>query len=860
MSERHHRHANGRSDPADLPAGELAEWWDRRTGRRRTRPALLETEPSETTRTAVAELEALSRGDELSAPRPGFLDHLERHLMDTPTAVLPAARPTPLEPTAPVVRLARPIRRSRGLIDILTLAAILALLLGGSWSVLTDRATAPPPEGPNGIAGVATSDEIGTPVADGGQVVALDLPWVENLPDVSINGVRPVNTSECVTPSREAGSVEAAVAEYLALGDAAPTLEPEFLVGPLIDPTAYEQGSPEDIEAATTLVQQLSACRFQTRESDEAPGSPFTGAYWNLLSADGLIPSPELLLGRSVETAVRSHFSVIASLQGGWSYPATVRDVRRVAPDSRGQPRLLITTIGLSATEFEQLSLLVREDGQWRFAHMTLNAPEPPYTRFTQVADIEVGGDAYGPRSAGYFSSRLEADYPVAMTIANVGETQQQVTIDGQDARIIEPGASQVFQPFEVRPESVVDAGHRLTFTVESVDLGVAVDASSPRPLTIAVYQAGSLGYGPTSDGQSTPAADPSPATTEPNPSAVLTSGATPAISPIASPVAPDRVVELEQPWAVSTGTEIFNGVDPVSIADCVTEPRASGALIELVENAAARPVAELPEYLTGTDLAALTARYPVATSADLSIAQDFLDQWSACRYGTGPIDAWLADRYTGPAWSLLSNDFLLRAIPEGEGRTAEALVRQFRPLFAQPAAGVYPDPVVDVRSFPSDALGQPRLLVVHRDLSPANWLQMSLLVMEDGTWRLAEYTATLGDAGPATPSADTPAGTDLIQIEVDVTNPLNNVLEGRVFAGIPVAMALHNGGAAPVPVRIGDQDLGSVEPGETVRIVPFIVPSAVDAGTGDAATVTITTTNGAGHELVTTWPVAPRD
>ncbi len=861
MSDRHHSNANGRHDPVDLPAGELAAWWDRRTGRRRvgsidTEPQV-DTEASGTTSTAVAGLEALSRADDLSAPWPGFLDQLERHLMDAPIAVLPPAKPSPVREAAPLVLTPPSARRGRGLIDILTVAAVVALLLSGSWSVLNDRATAPPPDGPNGVAGVSTplTDPVSTPAAG---VVALDQPWAVNLPDAAINGVPPVNTTECVTPSRPAGSVEAAIGERVALGDAAPTIEPVFVLDAGIDPARYPPASDTEVAAVTTLFQQLSACRFETGERVGTTLQPYTGAYWNLLSADAFNFDPVLFEGRTAEEVVREHYFFTATWVLEWSYPASVLDVRRVPADGQGRARLLVTTTGSEATEFEAVSLLVEDEGQWQFLARNLLSPEPPLPLSAQVADIVLGRDAYGPRGTGNFSSQLEADYPVSMTVANVGQTPHQLSIDGQDLGVVEPGASVVVQPFVVSPEVVSGAGGRLTFTVESVDLGATADAPEPRPLTIAVYPPGTLEFGQIARAARTPVAEPSIAAT---PGVTATPESTePIQNPVAVAVAPelDRVVALDQPWAVSTGTQTFRGVAPRSTTDCVTEPRASGALIELVESASARPVAELPEYLIDGDLASLTSRYPVAAPDDTGIAQGFLDQWSACRYATGSSDVPLEDRYTGPAWSLLSNDFLLRDIPEGEGRTAESLVRQYRALSDVPRRNAYPDQVVEVRSYPADAAGQPRLLVVHQDLSPIGWLQVSLIVREGETWRLAEYTSTLGVPASSTPMADGSDPVGLVQIEVDVSDPADTVLQGQVFVSIPVAMTLHNGGSVPVPARIGDQDLGTLNPGQTVRIIPFVVTAAADTKTGETAEVTITTTNDLGREVVTTWPVSP--
>lgn len=860
MSDRSQPHANGRSDPADLPAGELASWWDHRVEQRRVAGA--EPTSTEQTATVVRQLEALGRADELSSPRPDFLEHLESQLMQTPTAILPGATPSPRpEPLVLPILRGGPPRRSRGLIDVLTVAAVVSLLLGGSWSIWSNQTTAPTPSGFNGGAGVSTPDPNGLdplvrevtlnqdwaapvtgsplnglapiPVTDcttpsrgpdwftivsdpaatplplasgapstelggvvspkemaeypvasdedrktveafyhqlvacrntvepgtdrdtfllagpfwnllstdfliqqsesfgagdqlvdgprlqlearaalglsvfpaditdvrtlpnnsldqrqllvasrwvgsfpsermtvlvledglwrvgasnvmqypdgtskrqigvasllnsewwggmessdgrlfsgmplsitvtntaytnltvsiggqdvgsltygetiyttpfvvrpesvqaaGGQfpidvsmvglntlltepyhltveytdpevgpmpatpgagstpvtpsgtpstvtpadgVVSLDQPWAEDLPGIDFNGVAPVNTTECTTPSRPASSVEAAIEDRLALGDAAPTIEPEFVPGAGIDPTSFPLGTAADVVAVTSFFQQLSACRFQTGERDGTALVPYTGAYWNLYSADAFGINPDLLRGRTVTEVVREQYSWTSSYVAAWSYPASVIEVRTVPADAQGRPRLLVQTVGAYADEDGQLSLLVQEDGQWRFLAPSLELPEARPDLTAQVADIVIGRDPYGPRGAGNFSSQLEGGFPVAMTIANVGATSQRVMVAGRDLGVVEPGASLVVQPFVVSPEAVVAAGGRLTFTIESVDLGALAGAPTPRPLTIAVYSAGSLPYGPTSNGLGTPAAVSSPEAT----------------------------------------------------------------------------------------------------------------------------------------------------------------------------------------------------------------------------------------------------------------------------------------------------------------------------------------------------------
>ncbi len=506
MSDRNRPHANGRSDPAGLPAGKLAAWWDRRSAERRTGSS---DTPADRPVAVVAQLEALARADEMSAPRPGFLDELERQIMQTPTAVVPIPITTRHPQPSPTTLVGRPSRQGRGLVDILTVAAVLALLLGGSWSVLNDRADAPTPGGQNGVAGVSTPDEAATSTPEGNRIVALNQPWVETLPDVAINGVLPVSTSACVTPSRPPGSVEASVRERRALGDAAPTFEPMFVSGAQINSSRLPPGSDADVEAMTAFFRQLSACRFETGERNGTQLLPYTGAYWNLYADEAFGFDGATQVDRDVDEVVREQYFFQSTYVHGWSYPATVLDVRQVWPDDEGRPRLLVTTNGSNpgAGAITRItSLMVQEDGQWRFL-IPDTAPGDygrPVAAF--VADVLLGRDSHGPQGPGNWNNQLEANFPVAMTIANVGETPQQVSVAGQDLGIVAPGEAILVQPFRIRLDAIEEGEDYFTFTVESLDLEAAPDAPDARPMTIAVYRAESLPYAPEEAGRATPA------------------------------------------------------------------------------------------------------------------------------------------------------------------------------------------------------------------------------------------------------------------------------------------------------------------------------------------------------------------
>ena len=432
--------------------------------------------------------------------------------MQTPAATLPVT--TSVAEGEPSVRLVPRLaahRRNRGLIDILSVAAVLALLLGGSWVVWNDRSAAPTPGGSNGIAGVSTPEHGSTPESDDGLTVALNQLWVENLASGELTDVAPVNTTDCTTPSRPAGSLAAAVAERESLGDAAPTIESEFVPGAGIEPTEYSAGSAEDVAAASAFFRQVSACRFATGDREGTALLPYTGAYWNLYSNDAFNFDQVFPSEQTATEAVNQQYSYISSYVDAWSYPAKVTDVREVPADAMGRPRLLVSTVGIYPADAETISLLVQEDGHWRFLVTSLDTPSAESDPFAQVVDVWLGRDQYGPHATGNFSGRLEADRPVAMTLANVGATPQRVSVGGQDLGVVQPGASLVLQPFRVRPDTVASAGGRFTFTVESVDPSAATDAAA-RPLTIAVYPPGSLGPGGEFVGTATPVVDGTPA------------------------------------------------------------------------------------------------------------------------------------------------------------------------------------------------------------------------------------------------------------------------------------------------------------------------------------------------------------
>ncbi len=543
----------------------------------------------------------------------------------------------------------------------------------------------------------------------------------------------------------------------------------------------------------------------------------------------------------------------------GWSYPAIVTDVRQVLPDADGNPRLLVETDGSSANVASQASLLVREDGQWRFRVSNLLEIGRPVARDVQVADILLGRDAYGPTGAGNFTRQLEAGTLVTMTIASVGDTPRQVIVAGQDLGMVAPGGSLIVQPFTVNEDSVAAAGGKLTFTIESVDLAAPSDAPAPRPMTIAVYSADSLEFNSTGMYQGTPVpSDIVGSAATPDPVTHSTPGATenrPEQVAVVRADETNRMVEIDQPWAVSTGTELVAGVRPVTSDECATPVRSSGAIIDLVTDTPARPSAELPGSLTPAESLALSDPLPIGSEADRAAAQGVFDQLSACRFETGSSQLPLEDRYTGPFWSLFSDDYLLRAIPEGEGRTAESLVRQVRLPLLVPPSGSYPDQVVEVRVHPPDRNGQPRLLVTFRSLTQGPEQQTGLLVLEQGTWRLAEVVASTVEPS-STPDDQGSSVPEVTVIDFDVAVPNSVSLNDWILADVPIAVTITNSGTSPSTVSLGDQDLGVVQPGGTIRVIPFVVPSAGSTALLLDSQLTVSASNPSGQVVETSWTV----
>jgi hypothetical protein len=838
-------YGNGWIDPADVSAGELATWWDRRVEQRRV--ANTELIHGEAITTVVERLEVLSRADELSSPRPGFLDHLESQIMQTSPGALPvvpsSARRDPAVP--PVPRLGPP-RRSRGLIDILSVAAVLALLLGGSWAVWNGTTTAPTPGGLNGVVGVSTPDDSAARRNGLVGVAVLDQPWIENEPGLSIDGVLPVSTTECVTPSRSAGSVEASVEERRVLGDAAPTIEPDLLPGSGINPSNYPPASEEEVNAMKAFFRQLSACRFETGEWNGTQLLPYTGAYWNLYADEAFDFDGATTINRPVAEVVQERYSSESSYVLQWSYPATVLNVRQVSPDNDGRRRLLVTTSGSTARTGETSSLMVQDGGQWRFLVADLAPPAYRVPAAAQVVDILLGRDGDSPRGSGNRDIQLEADFPVAMTIANVGQTPHRVIVAGQDLGIVAPDGAVVIQPFKVRPEAVEEADGYLAFAVESVDpVGTPPDSPVTRSMTIAVYRTGSLFYAPDEAGRATPEVLGGSDATPTGPTATPD---TPPASTTQTPVSvavsaeADRVAELDQPWAENLPDDALGSATAVNAADCTTPSRPAGSIAADVAQrdtlGDAAPTIE-PEFVPDSGID--PADYPVGSAADLTDATAFFRQVSACRFATGDRSGTALLPFTGAYWNLYSADAFYFGHRFPDDQTAKEAVDQQGLYLSQFVDGwSYPATVTDVRDVSPDALGQRRLLISTVGLDSRQPTTLSLLVQEDGQWRFLVPSLRQPD-----PSAERAAQVVDVRLGLDAYGPrATGNFPGRVEAEAPITMTIANVGHTPQRVKVDGQDIGVIQPGASAVFQPFQVRSGAVADAGGRFTFSIESTD----------------
>lgn len=797
-------YVNGWSDPADMAAGELATWWDRRVEQRRV--ANTELTHGEATTTVVERLEVLSRTDELSSPRPGFLDHLESQIMQTSPGMLPVApSSTRRDPAVlPVPRLGPP-RRSRGLIDILSVAAVLALLLGGSWAVWNGKTTAPTPGGLNRVVGVSTPDPNGLePLV---REVTLDQPWAEPVSGSPLNGLVPVPVTDCTTPSRSAdwfGSITEPAATPLPLVSGAPSTALAGAVSPA-EMAQHPAASGEDRQSVVAFYRQLVACRNALDPGSDQATFMLAGPFWNLLSTDYLLQLAQSMRqdGYTLQ-GFDLYFQAIAAL-GIQVFAPIIADVRALPDDALGRRQLLVASKWVAGYPSEQMTVLVMEDGRWRVgASNVMQYPAGPSKRDAGVASLYNGRWFAGMEGS---DGRLFSGMPLSITVTNTTYSNVTVSIGGQDVGTVTYGETLYTTPFRVPPEIVQAAGGQFPIDVSIVGLGTL--ATEPYHLTVDY-------------------SDPevqSPFATPAAPAAQIAGEATP------SAVSAGDLVSLDQPWAENLPNDALSSAAAVNAADCTTPSRPAGSVAAAIEKRAAlgdaAPTIE-PEFIANGRID--PADYPAGSAEDVAASNAFFQQLSACRFQTGDRDGTALLPYTGAYWNLFSNDAFDFQDFLAAGQAADEVVNQqgrFARQFVD--AWSYPGAVLDVRQVPNDAAGQRRLLVTAHGVYPTTRNVVSLLVEEDGQWRYLVPSVLPYDR-------DSEAIAQQLDIVVgeDRYGPRATAnFVGRLEAVVPVAMTVANRGVTPQRVTVDGQDVGVVQPGASVVVQPFQVrPGAVtDAG-----------------------------
>lgn len=803
---------NGRHEPGDADknaAERLSRGWDAMAAERRVGGAAATATATDTTLVRLAELRA---ADTASGPRPGFLDHLERELMD---ASLPKTT-VPVKPSMPMIAVLpgrRQRRRGRGFVDVMAVAAVVALLIAGSWSIWSQN-TGSPGDGthvPYVAAGSATP--YATPDVGRDRLVALNRPWVTNADTNMIDGVVQVSSSDCTTPPRQPGSLVAAVEQ--ANQTPTVTVEQREAAASATSPdiSTLPKASADDMAAARTFFVQYAACRFSFGMGDNGQLEPYTGAFWNLFSTQTLAnrvetgPRDPMYDGQTPEQKIDASYRLFLPLIENSAWPSVVEDVREVPARSDGARQLRVRFHAVTTPHYHFDIILVREDGRWRIATYAI-AASGDETPAYQISNIDVGDSGVGPRGVSSSATQLERDTPVLMSLHNGGDATQSVSVDGQDIGTIAPGETVNILPFTIRSEDMVGDAVRSVFTVASGPAGSAANAADQRTLTIAVYPPGTLAA---QRGGSTPSGTPSDAGTAP---------ATPQTG--VSAVRLD-VSGLDYPAVPASITSSF-----IPASDCTTAPRAAGSV--------GAALATAPDSTDWTGGSSYFARgnvasqreidaLPDAPDQDHAAASSVLQQLVACRFTAGTESDGTAS-YVGPYWGLFSDDYFRFNKPTIDaGRTVtDPAVRPWTTLGS--SVGTIPPTVVSVKQLPPDNIGQPRLLFeLGGDIqTESGQPAIGVMVRENGVWRITQMPMLTSVSSTVMPidlfiTADGRLG------GCCYSDNYNQYGSPYVPAGKPVLLDFYNASASPVRVTISGQELGTLQPGDEVRIAPFAFP-----------------------------------
>ena len=844
---------NGRHERRDADTGaaeRLGRDWDAIAVQRRSGgPAILTATVTDPTLIRLVELRA---ADTASEPRPGFLDHLERELMDAslPKTTVPVR---PSVPTIAVVPGRRHRRHGRGVIDVMAVAAVVALLIAGSWSIWSQN-TGGPGNGtgvPGFVAGLATPDA--TANADRNGLVALNQTWATNADSDVIDSVAPVSTSDCTTPPRQPGSLVAAVEQQSQTPTQTLARFAQLTQATPPDITTEPAASAEDVAAARVFFVQFAACRFAYDLGDNGQIEPFTGAFWNLYSTATLAhqalyqpydggPAPRTA-EQQIDSAYRfEHRTVEAS-----AWPFVVDDVREFPADPDGARRLRVRFHSVMMPSYQIDTILVRENGAWKIATVEI-AVSGDQTSAYQVSNIDVGDSTVGPRGISSSATQIERDMPVLMSITNRGGTVQAVSIDGQDLGPLAPGQTINLLPFTIDSgASVGDAGHP-SFTVTARPADGSGEAKS---LAIGVYPAGAL--------------------------AAERTGATPAasVTPVASTAAAARepavsYATLNVPGIEQVSVPAQQTSDQISASECSTAPRAEGSVdAALATGLNSSDWTGGSSYLAPNDevTQAQVDRLPDAAVGDQDAANGLLRQLVACRFAADGHSGSIGAQFAAPYWSLFSDEYfrinlpplLQHPIPQADQYLASLLTH---------IVGGQPLEIANLKVLPPDAKGQPRLLfVLGGEVQAVNGgLPAGVMVWENGTWRIIQFPQVSRWVTSTMP-LDIRVSGNRIQSVVGAVNIFTPHGDLYVPASIPVVMDIYNAGSQDAQVTIAGQGLGTLAPGAELRIDPWQFPAQPTGATSLTLGLTQPTINLVAdygqsatpeNRLFPTFPVTP--
>lgn len=96
--------------------------------------------------------------------------------------------------------------------------------------------------------------------------------------------------------------------------------------------------------------------------------------------------------------------------------------------------------------------------------------------------------------------------------------------------------------------------------------------------------------------------------------------------------------------------------------------------------------------------------------------------------------------------------------------------------------------------------------------------------------------------------------------LNLDVANSETTPLVDWALSALPIAVTITNSGSTSSMVKLGGQDLGEIAPGETVRVIPFTIPTSVLDDNNGGFQLTVSFTDAADAQAQTSWTIHPVD